>query len=56
MRSSGGLTMNSSTQYPARFFYANYETFDFVFDSAYLSWDKDADANQTWRFVILHQL
>jgi len=36
MRSSGGLTINSSTQYPARFFYANYETFDFVFHFAYL--------------------
>jgi len=31
-----GLTINGSTQYPARFFYANYETFDFVFHSAYL--------------------
>jgi len=28
--------MNGSTQYPARFFYANYETFDCVFHSAYL--------------------
>jgi hypothetical protein len=25
--------MNGSTQYPARFFYAKYETFDFVFHS-----------------------
>jgi hypothetical protein len=36
IRSSSGLTINGGTQYPARFFYANYETFDFVFHSAYL--------------------
>jgi hypothetical protein len=51
IRSSGGLTINGSTQYPARFFYANYETFDFVFHFAYLSWDKDAPADQTWRLL-----
>jgi hypothetical protein len=28
--------MNGSTQYPARFFYTKYETFDFIFHSAYL--------------------
>ena len=28
--------MNGSTQYPARFLYTKYETFNFVFHSAYL--------------------
>jgi hypothetical protein len=28
--------MNGSSQYPARFFYTKYETFDFIFHSAYL--------------------
>jgi len=36
IRSSGGPTINGSTQHPARFFCAKYETFDCVFHSAYL--------------------
>ena len=36
IRSSGGPTLNGSTQYPARFFCAEYETFNFVFHSDYL--------------------
>ena len=36
IRFSGGLTINGSAQYLARFSYANYETFDFVFHSAYV--------------------
>jgi hypothetical protein len=42
IRFSGGLTINGSAQYPARFFYANHETFDFVFHSGLLSWDMNA--------------
>ena len=36
IRSSGGPAINGITQYRARFFCAKYETFDFVFHSAYL--------------------
>ena len=36
IRSSGGPTINGSTQYRARFFCAKYETFDCVFHSFYL--------------------
>jgi hypothetical protein len=36
VRSSGGPTINGSTQYRARFFCAKYETFDCVFHSFYL--------------------
>ena len=39
---SSGPTINGGTPYPARFFLAEYETFDFVFHSASLSRDKDA--------------
>ena len=36
IRSSGGPTINGSTQYRARFFCAKYETFDCVLHSSYL--------------------
>jgi hypothetical protein len=34
---SGGLIIDGSTRTPARFFYAEYETLDFVFHSAFSS-------------------
>ena len=48
--------MNGSTQYPARFFYANYETFDCVFHSAYLVGIRTplAMRRYVWPLLIKH--